>query len=89
MRDNSNFPKSSFLMCLTTLRKFEDKEGYQVVKSEWKKCNGKEFRESFYEEIANGSSHTIEIVNQKPEKFVVNQVYMLATRDKVQVWVEE
>ena len=92
MRNNNNFPKSKFLMCLTTLKKTDEKNGkpvYQVISSEWKKCNGREFRQSYYEEIDNGIHHEIKIVNEKPTSFVVNQIYMLSTRDKVWIWVEE
>ena len=97
MNDNTIYPKSSFLMCITTLRKVEiqkdDSESktwqYQVVESKWKKCNGKDFKKSFFESRDNGENITIQIVNERPEKFVINQLYMLATRDRMWVWVEE
>ena len=97
MNDKNIYPKSSFLMCITTLRKIEIQKDnsekktwqYQVVESKWKKCNGKDFRESFLESRDGGENITIEIVNKRPEKFVINQLYMLATRDRMWVWVEE
>ena len=97
MNDENLYPKSKFLMCITTLRKVEVQMGdddsktwqYQVVDSKWKKCNGKEFRESFFESQKGGENITIQIVNSRPEKFTINQIYMLSTRDRVWVWVEE
>lgn len=97
MNDENLYPKSKFLMCITTLRKVEvqmddnDPETwqYQVVDSKWKRCNGKEFRESFFESREGGENITIQIVNSRPEKFAINQIYMLPTRDRVWVWVEE
>ena len=87
------YPKSSFLMCLTTLKRIEGLEpntwSYKVVSSKWKKCNGREFRNSLKEERMNGINHSIQIVSEKPEKFIVNQIYMLPTRDRVWVWVED
>lgn len=97
MGTNKNYPKSSFLMCLTTLKKvevqFENQEPetwqYKVISSNWKKCSGREFKKSLEEERQNGIKHSIQIVDKKPEKFVINQIYMLATRDRVWIWVEE
>lgn len=96
--DKELYPKSKFLMCITTLRRVEvqdpnDEEKttwqYQVLGSKWIKSNGKEFRESIYESRGGGENIKIEIVNQKPEKFKINQIYMLPTRDRVWVWIEE
>lgn len=90
--DNGRYPKSSFLMCLTTLEKVGESEGkpnYRVISSNWKKCRGRDFKNSLLEERQNGINHEIQIVNKKPEQFVVNQIYMLATRDKIWIWVEE
>lgn len=93
MRSNEIYPKSSFLMCLTLLKKVEgtapDTWNYKVISSNWKKCNGKEFRNSLEEERMNGINHSIQIVSEKPEKFIINQIYMLPTRDRVWVWVED
>lgn len=88
MDDETRYPKSSFRMCVTTLKKKEDGEGYEVQDSKWIKGRGKQFKEDFFESRANGEDLSIEIVNQKPEKFKVNQIYMLATRDVVWVWTE-
>lgn len=89
--DSGCYPKSSFLMCLTTLEKVEETEGkpqYKVISSNWKKCSGKDFKDSLFEERQNGIIHEIQIVNKKPEQFVINQIYMLATRDRVWIWTE-
>jgi hypothetical protein len=51
--------------------------------------NGDQFRESLYESRNGGENIKIEIENQKPEKFKINQIYMLPTRDRVWVWFEE
>lgn len=95
--DKELYPKSKFLMCITTIRRVEVQSPndekmtwqYKILGSKWIKSNGKEFRESIYESRGRGENIKIEIVNQKPEKFKINQIYMLPTRDRVWVWVEE
>lgn len=85
--DKLLYPKSKFRFHLTKLRKVEDEEGkerFAVVSSEIIQGNGKKFRESLY-----GTSAHIEVVNEKPERFKLNQIYMLATRDVVWLWAEE
>ena len=85
--DKLLYPKSKFRFHLTKLRKVEDEEGkerFAVVSSEIIQGHGKKFRESLY-----GTSAHIEVVNEKPERFKLNQIYMLATRDVVWLWAEE
>ena len=85
--DRLLYPKSKFRFHLTKLRKVEDEDGkerFAVVSSEIISGNGKKFRESLY-----GTSAHIEVVTQKPERFKLNQIYMLATRDVVWLWAEE
>lgn len=85
--DRLLYPKSKFRFHLTKLRKVEDEEGkerFAVVNSEIIQGNGKKFRESLY-----GTDAYIEVVNEKPERFKLNQIYMLATRDVVWLWAEE
>ena len=89
MNNEELYPKSSFLMCVTTIRKTDIENKYEVISTNWRKCSGKQFRDSFFEERANGANHSIQIVNEKPDKFIVNQLYMLPTRDRVWVFVEE
>ena len=85
--DKLLYPKSKFRFHLTKLRKVEEEDGkerFAVVSSEIIQGNGKKFRESLY-----GTSAHIEVVNEKPERFKLNQIYMLATRDVVWLWAEE
>lgn len=85
--DRLLYPKSKFRFHLTKLRKVEDEDGkerFAVVSSEVISGNGKKFRESLY-----GTSAHIEVVTAKPERFKLNQIYMLATRDVVWLWAEE
>ncbi len=85
--DRLLYPKSKFRFYLTKLRKVEDEDGkerFTVVSSEIISGNGKKFRESLY-----GISAHIEVVTEKPERFKLNQIYMLATRDIVWLWAEE
>ena len=85
--DRLLYPKSKFRFHLTKLRKVEDEDGKErlaVVSSEVISGNGKKFRESLY-----GTSAHIEVVTEKPERFKLNQIYMLATRDVVWLWAEE
>lgn len=85
--DKLLYPKSKFRFHLTKLRKVEDEDGkerFAVVSSEIISGNGKKFRESLY-----GTSAHIEVVTEKPERFKLNQIYMLATRDVVWLWAEE
>ena len=87
MEEKNLYPKSKFRFHLTKLRKVEvkdNKEKFIVVSSEIISGNGKRFRESLY-----GTNVNIEIVNEKPEMFKLNQIYMLATRDVVWLWAEE
>ena len=84
------FPKAKFRMKVSSLEKVETDEGpsYKVAKSEWVKGNGKQFRDSIREDLENGMDRTIEVVNEEPKKFKINQIYMLATRDVVWVYIE-
>ena len=85
--DRLLYPKSKFRFHLTKLRKVEEEDGkerFAVVSSEIIFGNGKKFRESLY-----GTSAHIEVVTEKPERFKLNQIYMLATRDVVWLWAEE
>lgn len=90
MNDETMYPKSNFRMCITKLKKNEnDEKRFEIIDSKWIKCSGKKFREDFFESRENGENLTIEIVNEKPKDFKINQLYMLATRDIVWVWVED
>jgi len=82
------YPKANFRMKVTLLEKQDGGEGLKVVASKWVKGNGKEFRESIKEDRANGAERTIEIVDGAPEKFKINQIYMLRDRNVVWVYTE-
>lgn len=85
------FPKSKFRMKVTEMEKQETDNGpaYKVTKSQWIKGNRREFIESIAEDLTNGIDRTIEVVNREPEKFKINQIYMLATKDVVWVYMEK
>lgn len=89
MNENIILPKHKFRMCVTTLEKAGENEERKVKDSKWVKGNGAQFRRDFYESKANGESLSIEIVDEKPTSFKVNQIYLLRTRDVVWVWVED
>lgn len=55
------------------------------TKSIVQNMSGKEFRVSLEEDRLAGVKHTVEIVNQKPETFKLNAIYILA--DGKQAWV--
>lgn len=89
MRD-MQFPKAKFRMKIAALEKIETEDGptYKVVNSKWVKGNRKEFMDSIFEDLDNGIERTIEVVNEEPKKFKINQIYMLATRDVVWIYME-
>ncbi len=90
-RDLNVYPKAKFRMKITTLEKQETENGpaYKVLNSEWVKGNAKELRESIKAELAEGKNRTIELVDEEPKKFKVNQIYMLKTRDVVWIYKEQ
>lgn len=81
------YPKANFRMKIVSLEKTED-NNYKVVDSKWVKSSGRKFMESVKEDRANGMDRTIEIVNAEPEKFKVNQIYMLRNREVVWIYKE-
>lgn len=91
LKDENVYPKAKFRMKVTTLEKQETENGpaYKVINSEWIKGNAKQLRESVRAEIAEGKTRTIEIVNEEPKKFKINQIYMLRTRDVVWIYKEQ
>lgn len=73
--------KSKILMKLTVLENVEDVDGkssLKVIDSKIFKMSGKEFRMSLAQDEAAGIKHTVEIVNEAPEKFQINVIYILA-----------
>lgn len=90
-RDLNVYPKAKFRMKITTLEKQETENGpaYKVLNSEWVKGNAKELRESIKAELAEGKNRTIELVDEEPKKFKINQIYMLRSRDVVWIYKEQ
>lgn len=79
--------KSSARMKITALEKVEDAEGgtsLKVTDSKWVKVRGKEIRESLAEDREAGIEHSIEIVDEAPDKFQLNTLYIL--RDGKVLW---
>ena len=74
-------------MKIVSLEKTED-NNYKVVDSKWVKSSGRKFMESVKEDRSNGMDRTIEIVSAEPEKFKVNQIYMLRNREVVWIYKE-
>lgn len=81
------YPTSNFLLCITTVR--EEDGQLKEIDSQWINANGKEFRDSIFEDRKKGINRSIQIVDEKPTQFVFNQIYMLRTRKKVWIWVKE
>ena len=81
-------PKANFRMKLTVLEKNED-GSMKVVGEKWIKGSRREFMDSLREDRENGTVRTIEVVDQKPENFKLNQIYMLRSRDVVWVYMEK
>lgn len=85
------FPKSHYKMKITYLSRQKNEKGedtFKLLNSVWIKGKGKEFRDSIFEDRAKGINRTIEIVNEPPLKFKLNQIYMLPTRDTLWIYVE-
>lgn len=86
------FPKANFKMFVTALEEVIDEEdsekkSYKVKDTEIFSYSGRKFFDEILEDEENGIKHEIEIVDEKPENFVVNKLYMLRTRDKIWTWV--
>lgn len=96
---NTGFYKSDRIMpahkcnlCITTMREIPDGKGdnhFQKVKEEWVTINGNEFRKEMMEDLKNKIKREIELVYEKPDKFVFNRFYLLATRHTMWVWTLE
>lgn len=83
-----DFPKGKFRMKITVLDKEEDGK-LKVVDSKWIKSSGREFMNSIVEDRKNGLTRDIEIVDEAPTSFKVNQIYMLRNREVVWVYMDK
>ena len=84
--------KSKVLMNLTLLEKIEDEEGgttLKVVDNQTFKMSGKELRTSLEEDRFAGVKHTVEIVYEKPSKFQLNGIYILADGKKIWAYAQK
>lgn len=62
---------------------------FRSISEEWVDINGSQFKKQFNEDLKANIKREIEIVYEKPSVFAFNKFYMLATRDKMWVWVLE
>ena len=85
------YPMSKFRLCITKVRETEEdgENKFKITSQEWVQGNGKQFRESLFEDANRGIHREIKIVSEKPNEFAFNQIYMLATRDVVWIWTLE
>lgn len=84
--------KSKVLMNVTMLEKVEDENGVTSLKvtgNQIFKMSGKEFRTSLEQDRLDGVKHKVEIVYEKPEKFQINGIYILADGRKAWTFAEK
>ena len=85
-------PAHKCKLCIITMREIPEETGdkhFKVVSEKWADINGHEFRKDWMEDIKKGVKREIEIVYEKPDKFIFNKFYLLATRHMMWVWVLE
>lgn len=83
--------KSKILMNVIELEKVEDEDGVsslKIVDTHMFKMSGKEFRVNLEEDRLAGIKHTVQIVYDKPEKFQINGIYILADGRKAWAYVK-
>lgn len=84
--------KSNFICTITTVESIINEDGttsYKVKESKNEKWRGKEFYDSMYADYNKGIEHKITIVNQKPEQFQLNAIYILTDGTRMWIWVDE
>ena len=84
--------KSNFICTVTTVEPITNEDGttsYKVKESKNEKWRGKEFYDSMYADYDKGIEHKIVVVNQKPEQFQLNAIYILADGTRMWIWVDE
>lgn len=84
--------KSKVLMNVTLLEKVEDENGatsLKVINSQSFTMSGKEFKTSLEQDRLDGIKHKVEIVYEKPEKFQINGIYILADGKKAWTFAEK
>lgn len=84
--------KSKIRMSVTLLEKVEDENGgtsLKVTDNQIFNMSGKEFRVSLEQDRLAGVKHKVEIVYEKPEKFQLNGIYILADGRKAWTFTEK
>lgn len=76
-------------MSLLEKSNIEDETKLKVVNEKIIHMSGKEFRSSIEDDITNGIKHTVKIVNEKPEKFQINGIYILANGKRAWIYTEK
>ncbi len=85
-------PAHKCRMCITTMREIPEETGdkhFRKVKEEWIDINGHQFRKDLMEDAKKGINREVQVVYEKPNKFIFNVFYLLATRDTMWVWTLE
>ena len=85
-------PAHKCRMCITTMREIPEETGdkhFRKVKEEWVDINGHQFRKDLMEDAKKGINREVQVVYEKPDKFIFNVFYLLATRDTMWVWTLE
>lgn len=80
------YPKSKFryIVYVVRIEGEGDEKKFKVVDTKVQSMNGKQ-----YFNMCRSVNRTPVRVFEKPEKFQLNEQYMLATRDVVWTWTEE
>lgn len=84
--------KSKIRLSITMLEKIEDENGnvsLKVTGSKIINMSGKEFKTNLEEDRLAGVKHKVEIVHEKPNKFQINGIYILADGKKAWVYTEK
>lgn len=89
--------KSNFLMKITKLEiinkdmndESEDSaaDKYKVVDEKWVKMRGKQFVNDLMEDRENGINHSIQVVNKAPDKFKINEIYVLSNGKRAWTYI--
>lgn len=85
-------PAHKCKLCIVTMREIPDGKGdqhFQKISEEWHDINGHQFRKDLMEDAKKGIKREVELVYEKPDKFMFNKFYLLATRDRMWVYTLE
>ena len=89
--------KSNFLMKITKLEIIKEDTGdetddsaadkYKVVDDKRVKMRGKQFVNDLMEDRENGINHSIKVVNKAPDKFKINEIYVLSNGKRAWTYI--